>query len=110
MFAEKITENVPQFDENGLLKDPSMWNESVAQSIADNNTIGPLTEDHWRIIHALRAHCAKYGVPPAMALLCRKQGMDVNCVQKLFCTCLNAWRVAGLSDPGEEAKSYMSAM
>ena len=110
MYAEKVTENLPKFDESGLLIDSAMWNEAVAQLIAVDNGIASLTEDHWRIIRALRAHCAKYGVPPAMSLLCRKQGMDLNCVQKLFCTCLNAWRVAGLTDPGEEAKSYLSAM
>lgn len=100
----------PEVDEYGLLKDASQWNEAVAIWLAKQNDVGSLTPIHWRFIHALRNYYFKYRIPPAMSLICKKEGFDTHCVQKLFCTCLNAWRVAGLPDPGEEAKSYLSAM
>lgn len=110
MYARKFKEELPAVDELGLLLDPGQWSESVAWILAQENGVGPLTHDHWRIIYALRAHFNQYGVPPAMSQLCRKHGMELSCIHRLFCNCLNAWRVAGLGDPGEEAKSYMSAM
>jgi tRNA 2-thiouridine synthesizing protein E len=96
-------------DDDGLLKDPSRWNEAVAQEIARLNDVGPLTDDHWEVIHALREYHGKYGVAPAMSQVCRQHDRDRNWVHDLFHTCLNAWRVAGLPNPGEEAKSYLSS-
>jgi hypothetical protein len=42
-----------------------------------------------------------------MRLICRAAGLDRHKAHKLFGSCRNLWRVAGLPNPGEEAKSYM---
>lgn len=97
-------------DEYGLLVNPNDWNESIAIEIARRNGIDTLTPDHWKVIHALREHYARFGVAPAMHNVCRHYGHKTNWAHNLFHTCLNAWRVAGLPDPGEEAKSYLSDM
>ena len=110
MLAEKHAINLPDLDEHGLLIDPQQWNEAVAQLLAAEKGISVLTDAHWAIIHALREHYAKFEFPPAMSHLCRKQGMSINCAHELFYTCLTAWQVSGLPNPGEEAKSYLSAM
>jgi len=100
-----------EFDEDGLLlKYPEQWNEAVAEEIARRDGIGPLTEEHWQVIRALRKHYAKFGVAPAMSHICHNQGKDKYWVHSLFHSCLGAWRVAGLPDPGEEAKTYLSGM
>ena len=98
------------FDEYGLLVNPDDWNEGVAIIIANRNGIEKLTANHWKIIHALREHYARFGVAPTMHNICRTYGHKSNWAHDLFHTCLNAWRVAGLPDPGEEAKSYLSDM
>ena len=95
MYAEKLEVFEPDLDEYGLLKDFRQWNGPLAQWLAKQNGVGPLTEAHWRFIHALRNYYVKYHFPPAMSLICKKEGMDSHCVQRLFCTCLNAWRVSG---------------
>jgi len=99
-----------EFDEDGLLKDPAQWNETVAAEIARREGVGRLTEEHWEVIRSLRSHYAKFGVAPAMSNVCHKHGKPRNWVHDLFQTCLNAWRVAGLPNPGEEAKAYLSDM
>ncbi len=101
---------LPEIDENGLLKDAQMWNESVARELAARDGIAVLTADHWKIIHSLREYYAKFGVAPAMSQICHVYGRDWHWAHDLFHTCLGAWRVAGLPDPGEEAKSYLSDM
>ena len=98
------------FDEYGLLCDPDTWNESVAENIAAQLGIEKLTDSHWKVIHALREHYARYGVAPPVITICRAEGKHWSWVHDLFDSCLNAWRVAGLPNPGEEAKSYMSDM
>ncbi|MEE8414987.1 MAG: TusE/DsrC/DsvC family sulfur relay protein [Desulfobacterales bacterium] len=97
-----------EFDESGLLKEPDVWNEEVAQMIADQDEIGTLTEDHWKMIQGIRRYYHKYGVPPMEGRLCMVRGMDEISVHSLFKNCLMVWRIAGLPDPGEEAKAYMN--
>jgi tRNA 2-thiouridine synthesizing protein E len=45
-----------------------------------------------------------------MSAVCHRLGKEKFWVHDLFQSCLNAWRVAGLPNPGEEAKSYLSDM
>lgn len=99
-----------EFDEDGLLRDPRQWNEGVARQIARSLDLPELTAEHWQVIRALRDHYAEYGVAPAMSQICRQYNQSRGWVHDLFQTCLNAWRVAGLPNPGEEAKSYLSGM
>jgi tRNA 2-thiouridine synthesizing protein E len=108
MTAHSVASPPPLFDEDGLLVNPGDWNEELARAIARDNDIAELTDDHWQVIHALRAHYARQGVAPAMAQVCRRLHHDRHWVHDLFHTCLNAWRVAGLPNPGEEAKTYLS--
>ena len=104
--------NSPVFDldDDGLLKNPAQWNETVAREIARQLDIAELTDEHWEVIRALREHHEKFGVAPAMNNVCRQHGRDRHWVHDLFHSCLNAWRVAGLPNPGEEAKTYLNDM
>ncbi|MEJ2141059.1 MAG: TusE/DsrC/DsvC family sulfur relay protein [Gammaproteobacteria bacterium] len=101
---------LPAQDDNGLLLDPGKWNETVAEGLAHTLDIDELSDDHWLIIYALRDYFKKFGVAPAMNNVCRSYHKDKLWVHNLFGSCLNAWCVAGLPDPGEEAKSYLSDM
>lgn len=105
--AVKLLEEL-NLDESGLLVNPDDWNERVAITLARHNGIDILTNDHWKIIRALREHYAKFGVAPTMHNICREYGHRTSWAHDLFVSCLNAWRIAGLPDPGEEAKSYLS--
>ena len=99
-----------EFDEDGLLKDSMAWTPELAQLVADRENLGKLSEAHWRVISALRDYHARFGVAPAMSQICREAGLAKDAGHTLFHTCLNAWRIAGLPNPGEEAKSYLSDM
>lgn len=100
----------PAVDEYGLLKNPGDWTEPLAIRIAEDLGIGRLTTDHWKVIRDLRRYHEKFGVAPSIHNLCHAHGHRSDWIHRLFHSCLNAWRVAGLPDPGEEAKSYMSDM
>jgi TusE/DsrC/DsvC family sulfur relay protein len=103
-------EALPELDEVGLLKHPQQWNEQVAEELARMSGIAELSHDHWLVIFALRDYFKKFGVAPAMKHVCSSFQKESLWVHDLFGSCLNAWCVAGLPDPGEEAKSYLSDM
>lgn len=99
-----------KLDENGLLTQPENWNKEVALALANGLQINPLTANHWLVIEAMRKHYARFGVAPAIHNICHNNHQSETWVHDLFGSCFNAWRVAGLPDPGEEAKAYLNDM
>lgn len=97
-------------DVNGLLINTNDWDEDVALLMAHNLGIEELTPDHWKVIYAFRQHYENFGVAPTISHICHTHGHESDWVHQLFHSCLNSWRIAGLPDPGEEAKAYMSNM
>lgn len=113
MTAERLdrsatTTSLPfQMDEDGFLGNPKDWNRETARILADFDGIGPLDRDHWAVIYYLREHHEEYGSIPPMSQVCRSHSLDRHAVRRLFGGCRAAWRIAGLPNPGEEAKAYM---
>lgn len=99
-----------QLDENGLLQQPQQWNPQVAQQLAQRLNIATLTDEHWAVIDALREYYQRFAVAPSIHSICHKHHQNEDWVQRLFANSLNAWRVAGLPDPGEEARAYLNDM
>jgi tRNA 2-thiouridine synthesizing protein E len=100
--------NAGQFDRDGFIKNPRLWSEDLAELIADADGIGRLTAEHWRVIHYLREHYLKYHAMPVMRHVCWITHLEKHCVTDLFgADSKEAWRVAGLPNPGAEAKTYM---
>ncbi|MGF1644483.1 MAG: TusE/DsrC/DsvC family sulfur relay protein [Thiotrichales bacterium] len=95
------------FDEKGFLRDPLSWNKHVARSIAKLDGIGFLGPDHWTVLFHIREHYLTYGSLPAFGRVCRVHHLGKDAVRQLFGGCRQAWRVAGLPDPGDEALTYM---
>lgn len=79
------------------------WSEELARSIAMTEGLGELTEAHWQVIHTLREHFVLYGALPPKQLACGLNHMAPHCVEELFQGPTEAWRVAGLPEPGSEA-------
>jgi TusE/DsrC/DsvC family sulfur relay protein len=98
-----------QYDEEGFLVDPNQWNRDVAQGLARRKGIDPLTEQHWRVIETLRDFYFENGAPPNVRYACDANEYDRHCMDTLFNHHpIEAWRIAGLPNPGEEAISYWS--
>ena len=108
MQESHSSHQLPQRDQAGLLLSHKEWSESVADGLAKSVGISELSEDHWTVIWDLQDYFHTYGVAPAMKNICHKHKHKDTWVHDLFGTCLNAWIVAGLPDPGEEAKTYLS--
>ena len=96
------------FDEDAFLSEPENWTPRLAEDLARQAGLGELTAKHWEIIHHVRERYFSLGALPVMRLVCRTVGLDPNNAHQMFSSCKMLWRIAGLPNPGEEAKSYMN--
>jgi|GEM_PF-447994 len=99
-----------QLDENGLLQHPQQWTPQVAQQLAEELNLDPLSDEHWTVINDMREYYQRFAVAPAIHSICHKHQQNEFWVKQLFNNSLNAWRIAGLPDPGEEARAYLNDM
>lgn len=99
--------SMPCFDAEGFLADPRDWDESMAGRIAMLDGLGELSDAQWAVVRVLRAEYGRTGALPSLPHACRLAGSDPHCLDELFPNAREAWRIAGLPDPGEEARAYM---
>ncbi len=90
-----------------FLDDPRRWNRQVAAEIAGRLGIAELSEPHWAIADYLRDHYLSNGTVPWEGNVCRDLDLPDGCIHRFFGGPIEAWKFAGLPDPGEEARTYM---
>ncbi|HYB49553.1 MAG TPA: TusE/DsrC/DsvC family sulfur relay protein [Burkholderiaceae bacterium] len=96
------------FDEDGFLLQTENWSPALAQELAREAGVSELTAKHWEVIDYVRDRYFAIGALPVMRLVCRAAGLDPKNAHRLFSSCRSLWRIAGLPNPGEEAKAYMN--
>lgn len=95
-------------DDEGFLTDSGSWNKTVANQLAQLEGIEKLDKQQWEFITTLRQYYYTFHKLPQLRRVCHMQKLGNNCANELFHNhSVEAWRIAGLPDPGEEAKSYM---
>ena len=108
MDQATLTQNRPGFDAEGFMLNPNQWSEDWAKSQARTTGMGALQPEQLELLQNLRAEYAKTQAVFAYSHVCHISGEDPDCMQQLFPSPLDAWKLAGLPNPGEEAKAYMS--
>lgn len=103
----EMISNPLEFDHDGFCYAVQDWDEGKAQQIAALDGIGHLNEPQLTLLRQLRAHYLRWGTPPALPHICRSSGFSPDCMNQLFPSAYEAWRVAGLSNPGDEAVAYL---
>lgn len=95
------TETKLELDKDGFMKDPSLWNEVVAQIIAKEEGITEMTDEHWRVVNFIRNYWKDNNMAPAVRLVCKESGVTVRQIYKLFTSgpARGACRIAGLPRP-----------
>jgi dissimilatory sulfite reductase related protein len=95
-------------DEDGFLAESDHWSPSLAEQLAREAGISRLSAKQWEVIRFVRERYFSIGALPVMRLVCRAVGVDASSGHRLFSSCRVLWLIAGLPNPGEEAKSYMN--
>lgn len=96
-----------QFDAYGFLLDPAGWSESLAQELAQSDGLAPLDAQQLEVLRTMRRCYERAGAPPAWHHVCHTSGLSPDCLTRLFPSAREAWRLAGLPYPGEEALAYL---
>lgn len=100
-----------EFDADGYILDPELWDWALADALAVDLGIGALTALHRRVIEAVRRHWLSTRALPVARIICGELDLDDHCLTELFGHDLRRlWVIAGLPNPGEEAKSYLQDM
>ena len=64
--------------DRGYLKQPSQWNKEVAQFLANNQNIGELGEEHWRVLQYVKDYVGLQGGWPVPQRIKRDLNLDVR--------------------------------
>lgn len=89
------------FDNDGFMVDPKLWNDEVANAIASDEGIDEMTDQHWAIVNFIRDYWKKNDLAPPVRLICQELNLGVREIYKLFTSgpARGACRVAGLPKP-----------
>lgn len=89
------------FDGEGFLWNPEEWSEGVAEALARESGLEPLSEKHWQVIRFLREYFFHHGRAPLNAQLREGTGMRLTELETLFPGGIKcgARRIAGLPNP-----------
>jgi len=93
-------EKVYKLDRLGFLIDSADWDEGFARGIAPTLGIPDgLTDEHWSVVRFLRQSTADSGRVPLIYQTCKKLGLGLSDLQRLFPTgyLRGACKVAGIS-------------
>jgi tRNA 2-thiouridine synthesizing protein E len=99
MDAEAV--NGDTLDDDGFLQSDEDWSRTVARKLAELNDLGPLSDDHWRIIEFVRMYYAEHDEGPPIVRIAKETGLTSKYICTLFpCgVAKGAYRLAGLPRP-----------
>ena len=90
-----------EFNEDGFMLRPELWDDDVARAIAREDGIDEMGEKHWVIVRFIRKYWEEHDLAPPVWVLCKVGGVTVRQVFKLFPLgpARGACRIAGLPKP-----------
>jgi TusE/DsrC/DsvC family sulfur relay protein len=73
-----------QVNEEGFLVDSSEWTPEIAEAIAEQEGVGPLSQKHWKVITFCREDTAREGQPPGLRRISKLSGVGTKELYQLF--------------------------
>jgi TusE/DsrC/DsvC family sulfur relay protein len=95
-------------DEDGFLVDFEKWDEKTAQALAAKEGLKELKEEQMDILKFLRYYYKKYNFFPILRHVCKNVHQPKDCFNEQFINPVQAWKVAGLPNPGDEVRMFKS--
>ncbi len=71
-------------NDEGFFEHPEQWTEEMAAEIAKRESIEPLTDRHWDVIHYMRTEYFEKGTGPTVRALGKSSGVSVKELYQLF--------------------------
>lgn len=88
-------------NDEGFMLNSAEWNPAVAEEIAVETGVAPLTERHWQVLSFCREDAAKKGGSPGLRRISKFSGVGMRDLYQLFPKGPGklAARIAGLPKP-----------
>lgn len=101
MSTPVMTKLAVSFDAEGFMTDPNAWTKEIAESLAGEEDIAPLTEGHWAVINFVRDWWTAKGESPTLRTISKQSGVNTKELYALFPKgpAKKVARVAGLGKP-----------
>jgi len=71
-------------DEQGFMINPDQWMPEIAEELAEEAGLAPLTDKHWQVITFCREDAAKQGQPPGLRRISKMSGVSMRDLYQLF--------------------------
>jgi tRNA 2-thiouridine synthesizing protein E len=84
MQAREYAGRRVDINEEGFLLDSDQWTPEVAESIAVEVGVGPLSDKHWQVISFCREDAAAQGQAPGLRRIAKQSGVTMKELYKLF--------------------------
>ena len=90
-----------QVNDEGFFVDSSEWTPEVAEEVAKDIGIAPLSKKHWQVISFCREDAQREGQPPGVRRIAKLSGVTMKELYELFPKGPGklAARVSGLPKP-----------
>jgi tRNA 2-thiouridine synthesizing protein E len=88
-------------DDDDFLVEMTHWSRELAAKLAKRHDIGPLTEDHWKIIEFVRTYYLTHRTGPPVVKIGKATGFSPSRICELFPCGMarGGYRLAGLPRP-----------
>jgi TusE/DsrC/DsvC family sulfur relay protein len=73
-----------QFDEDGFMANYEDWNKEIAEELASEIGINPLTDRHWTVIDFCREDFVEQGDSPTIRRITSQSGVATKELYSLF--------------------------
>lgn len=84
MTIREIAGKTVEFDEQGFMSNADQWDKAVAEALAAEIGITPLTDRHWQVINFCRTDYQIQGDAPTMRRITKIGGVPTKELYKLF--------------------------
>ncbi len=84
MTIKEINGLQVDLDEDGFMSDFKQWNKEIAEVLAAEIGINPLTERHWQVIEFCRSDFEAQGDAPTLRRITQVGGVPTKELYKLF--------------------------
>ncbi len=79
-----IAEADVELNDDGFFEVPEQWTEEMVPTLALNEGIQEVTEDHWTVIRFMRKEYFEKGTGPTVRVLGKTSGVTVKELYRLF--------------------------
>lgn len=84
MSTQVIAGAAVEVDNEGFLTNASQWSPEIAQAIANEVGVGPLSDAHWKVIRFAREDTASQGQSPGPRRIVANAGVTMKDLYALF--------------------------